>query len=188
MEAEGAFCALTILSGEFSGDEPVTPSDACVATVLMKRDDQGGLEIIGYQEEAVFDQSGNYLIMPEVRLLENNGEVSVLSTYSTADKPEKIDSQLYDYDGTHVDKTGSYLKKKRSLTCADAAEITRYGIAAAPASGQQAAFYALNAKGELSRLTASGNTGSRNGLAQGDSLSFRVLTGADSGQPTDRLF
>lgn len=184
LEAEGAFCALTILSGEFSGDEPVTPSNACVVTVLMKGNDQGELEIIGYQEGAVFDQSGNYPIMPEVRLLENNGEVSVLSTYSTADKPEKIDSQLYDYSPEYSDNTGSKLKKTQSQTCVDEAEIVRYCIATTAASGQQTALYTLNAEGELSLLT----TDNRDVLAQGDIISFRVLTDAESGTTADRLF
>ena len=197
LETGGDFCALTILSGTFpeatTGDEPVTPSDACVATVLMQRNDgttnsqkTGNLDIIGYQEGAVFAQSGNYPVMPEVHLLENNGEVSVLSTYSTADNPEKIDSQLYDYLTNYADNTGKNLKKTQSLTCADASEITRYCIANASASGQNVTFYTLNANGELSRLSS--NTTSRDVLAQGEIISFRVMTGSESGTLEDRLF
>lgn len=183
-ESVGDFCALTILSGQFSGDEPVTPSNACVATVLMKQSETKGLDMIGYQEGAVFDQSGNYPIMPEVRLLENNGEVSVLSTYSTAGNPEKIDSQLYDYSPEYSDNTESKLQKIQSQTCVDEAKIVQYRIATTAASGQQAALYTLNAEGELSLLT----TDNRDVLAQGDIISFRVLTDAESGTTADRLF
>ena len=199
IETEGDYCALTILSGVFpsagSGDNPTPPSISCVATVLMQRNDgtsqsgnTGNLDMIGYQEGVTFPEGGDYPLMPEVSLRVSGGDVSVVSSYSTARNPETISSQLYTHIDSYMDQTGSKLQNTASLTCADAAEITRYGIAAAPASGQQAAFYALNAKGELSRLTASGNTGSRNVLAQGDIINFRVLTGADSGQPTDRLF
>ncbi|MGN0317632.1 MAG: carboxypeptidase-like regulatory domain-containing protein [Lachnospira sp.] len=190
LEADGDFCALTILSGVFpkatTGDEPVTPSNACVTTVLMQQSDGRGLDMKGYQDGAVFAQSGNYPVMPEVRLLENNGEVSVLSTYSTADNPEKLGSHLYDYLTGYSDDTGTYLKKTQSLTCADEAEITRYCIVNASASGQNVTFYTLNANGELSRLSS--NTGSRDVLAQGEIISFRVMTGAESGTSEDKLF
>nr|MDD6336399.1 carboxypeptidase-like regulatory domain-containing protein [bacterium] len=195
LEAGGDFCALTILSGNFpkatTGDEPVTPSKACVATVLMRRcsdedlDEEklNTLEMIGYQEEAVLTQSGDYPVMPEVRLLENNGEISVLSTYSTADNPERIDSQLYAYRPQYSDNTGAKLQKAQSQACKDEAAIVRYHIATATASGQQTALYTLNADGKLSRLT----TG-RDVLAQGNIINFQVLTGAGSGHSTDRLF
>ena len=187
-ESVGDFCALTILSGTFpkatAGDEPVTPSNACVATVLMKQSETRGLDMIGYQEEAVLTQSGEYPIMPEVRLLENNGEVSVLSTYATAGNPERIDGQLYTYRPDYSDETGAKLQKAQSQTCEDVAEIVRYCIATPTASDQETSFYTLNAEGELSLLT----TSSRDVLAQGEIINFRVLTSTESGNSADRLF
>ena len=174
-ESVGDFCALTILSGEFSGDEPVTPSNACVATVLMKRNDQGGLDIIGYQEVDL-TQSGDYPVMPEVCLSVNGDDVSIVSSYSTAGNPEKIESLVY-----QDLKSG---EEPLRLTCADEAEIVQYRIATTAASGQQTALYTLNAEGELSLLT----TDNRDVLAQGDIISFRVLTDAESGTTADRLF
>ncbi len=194
LEAREDYCALTILSGAFpsagSGEEPAPPSKACVATVLMWRYDgtddpqrEGDLEMKGYQEWSTFNQGADYPIMPEVHLLENNG---ILSAYVTAGSPEKINSQLYAYDSTYMDKTGAYLQNTRSLTCADASEINRYSIANVSASGQQAAFYALNAQGTLSRL--SGTTRSSDLLAQGNIINFRVYSQLDTGSAQDRLF
>ncbi len=186
-ESVGDFCALTILSGKFpatTGDEPVTQSNACVATVLMKQSETRGLDMIGYQEEAVLTQSGEYPIMPEVRLLENNGEVSVLSTYATAGNPERIDGQLYTYRPDYSDETGAKLQKAPSQTCEDVAEIVRYCIATPTASDQETSFYTLNAEGELSLLT----TSSRDVLAQEEIINFRVLTSTESGNSADRLF
>ena len=187
LEAGGDSCALTILSGKFpatTGDEPVTQSNACVATVLMKQSETRGLDMIGYQEEAVLTQSGEYPIMPEVRLLENKGEVSVLSTYATAGNPERIDGQLYTYRPDYSDETGAKLQKAQSQTCEDVAEIVRYCIATPTASDQETSFYTLNAEGELSLLT----TSSRDVLAQGEIINFRVLTSTESGNSADRLF
>ena len=196
------YCALTILNGVFpsagSGEDPAPPSRACVATVLMRRNDgtddptkEGGLEMKGYQEWSTFNQGVDYPIMPEVHLLENNG---ILSAYVTAGSPEKISSQLYAYDSTYRDWTGAFLQNTQSLTCADAAEITRYRIADVSAAGSQQ-FYSLSrtsmtedAQGALSRLTVSGNACTREVLAEGNIINFRVYEQTNTGSAKDRLF
>lgn len=182
-ESVGDFCALTILSGAFSGTSAEAPTQSAVATVLMKLNDERGLDIIGYQEVGL-SQSGDYPVMPEVCLSVNGDDASIVSSYSTAGNPEKIESQLYDYSPKYSDNTESKLQKTQSQTCEDVAEIVRYCIATPAGAGQQTALYTLNAEGELSLLT----TDNRDVLAQGDIISFRVLTDADSGTSADRLF
>lgn len=202
LEAREDYCALTILSGAFpsagSGEEPAPPSKACVATVLMWRYDgsddpqrEGDLEMKGYQEWSTFNQGVDYPILPEVHLLENNG---ILSAYVTAGSPEKISSQLYAYDSTYRDWTGAFLQNTQSLICADAAEITRFRIADVSAAGPQQ-FYSLSrtsmtedAQGALSRLIVSGNACTREVLAQGNIINFRVAAQPDTRSATDRLF
>ena len=174
-ESVGDFCALTILSGAFSGTSAEAPTRSAVATVLMETNAERGLDIIGYQEVNL-TQSGDYPVMPEVCLSVNGDDVSIVSSYSTAGNPEKIESLVY-----QDLKSG---EEPLRLTCADEAEIVQYRIATTAASGQQTALYTLNAEGELSLLT----TDNRDVLAQGDIISFRVLTDAESGTIADRLF
>lgn len=174
-ESVGDFCALTILSGAFSGTSAEAPTRSAVTTVLMETNPERGLDIIGYQEVDL-TQSGDYPVMPEVCLSVNGDDVSIVSSYSTAGNPEKIESLVY-----QDLKSG---EEPLRLTCADEAEIVRYCIATTAASGQQTALYTLNAEGELSLLT----TDNRDVLAQGDIISFRVLTDAESGTTADRLF
>ena len=181
---QSSTCALTILSGKFaeaaSGDEPALPSEACVATVLMQQRSDGALVMAGYQEGAAFDQNGNYPIMPEVCLSENGSDVSIVSSYSTSDNQQKIDGYIYHKGSSEV--------QPLSTALADRAVIARYCIGKASASSQAVAFYALNTEGELSRLTSSGNTCTREVLAQGGIINFLVLTGTGSSHSADRLF
>ena len=67
-----SFCALTILSGQFSGtgsgESAEAPDQSILTTVLMKQNAEKGLEIVFYQEhERVFTKD-NYAVMPEVFL------------------------------------------------------------------------------------------------------------------------
>ena len=191
VEVSGDLCALTILSGNFpegGGEEPVPPSEACVATVLIQRDDgqgrNGSLDLIGYRETVVRCEPGeDYPILPGVRLIENNGALSVLSTYSMHASPHRIDGQLLAYDDSHQDLYGKGLKQTLSLECADDARINRYCIAKTPSTDQDSAFYTLDEKGELSRLRGS-RARSTEVLARGDIVSFRVLSDSSG----ERLF
>ena len=173
------YCALTILSGIFSGTGSGTsaeaPTQSIITTVLMRQNSEKALEIVYYNEDTEVLQQDNYAIMPEVCLSVNGGDVSIVSSYAAAGNPEKINSLVY-----HDISSGATPLR---LTYADEAEIVRYCIATPTASGQQTVLYTLNAEGELSRLT----TG-RDVLAQGDIISFRVMTGAESGTSEDKLF
>ena len=179
LEAEGDYCALTILSGQFSdtgsGTEPATPYRACVANVLMKINDEKGLDIIGYQEEEPLEQDGNYPILPQTCISVKGSDVSIVSSYSTSGNPQEIDSRGY---VVHTATAG--MDRTLRQTFSDDAEIARYRIAPSTASNGQATLYALNTRGELSRLTQGG----KDVLARGEIASFEVLSGASS----DRLF
>lgn len=182
-KAWGDYVALTILSGKFSpggsGSSPEVPKESTVATVIMKRVSEGSeagmLEMVCYCERAPFGPD-DYPVMPQVWFSIKDGDVSVASTWSTAGNPKEI--KVLSYAGKSLQPGDNSWGRNPELTLPDDAEIARYALAGNPASAQDIAFYALNANGELSRLTKSG----RKVLAQGNIVSFRELTG------TNRLF
>ena len=173
-EACGEYCALTILSGKFSGGtSSMTPSESAATTILMKRNNDSGLSMTGYLEYQFFD-SDDYPVMPQVRLLMNGDDATILSAYTTDANAQQITGSLFRRNDKESEN-GKYLEKISELTRADSAQITRYSTAS-----QQGTFYALNADGKLSRMTGSGPQV----LAQGEIVSFKVLRGAS----VDRLF
>lgn len=182
-KAWGDYVALTILSGKFSrggsGSSPEVPAESTVATVIMKRVSEGStagqLEMVCYCERESFGPD-DYPVMPQVWFSIKDGDVSIASTWSTAGNPKEI--KVLSYAGKSLLPGDKSWVMNPELTLPDDAEIARYAVAGNPASAQDIAFYALNANGELSRLTKSG----RKVLAQGDIVSFRELTG------TNRLF
>ena len=193
-----SFCALTILSGKFSGtgsgQTPQAPSESIMTTVLMKRinsgNDTGMLDICFYYEDTSKKYlPGNYPIMPEVFMTaaeDNLTSVYVVSTCTSSNYQNEIHAlAAYRKDGssaTGLDEVVVLDPLK------DGYNITRYHVGI-PNSAEEVNVYSLNEAGELSRLYLSGINSRRELLViSEDIVNFRVYSQIDANNTKDRLF
>lgn len=184
-----SFCALTILSGQFSGKTPQAPSESIMTTVLMERVDNGKLKICFYYEDTSKTyREDNYPIMPEVFMTaasDNLTSVYVVSTCTSSDDRKNIHAlTAYRKDGSSATGLDEVVVLD-PLT--DVYNITRYHVGI-PSSSEGVNVYSLNEAGELSRLYLSGTSSERDLLAQGNIINFRVYTQPEGSNAKDRLF
>lgn len=184
-----SFCALTILSGNFSsagsGTSSQTPTESLMTTVLMERNERGELEIRFYEEDAwkIFQQD-DYAVMPEVYLTSEGDDihsVRIASTCSSSGNPKEIHAMAYYQKDGSAKPTLDEVVFLEPFTDGDG--INRYQVGT-PSSANHANVYSLNEAGELSRMTRS----QRALLAQGNIINFRVYSQLDTGSDKDRLF
>ncbi len=188
-----SYCALTILSGQFSGTSPQAPSESIMTTVLMRRinsgNDAGKLDICFYYEDmSKTYREDNYPIMPEVFMTaasDNLTSVYVVSTCTSSDDRKNIHAlTAYRKDGSSATGLDEVVVLD-PLT--DGYNITRYHVGI-PSSANNVNVYSLNEAGELSRLCFSGTSSERDLLAQGNIINFRVYTQLEGSNTKDRLF
>ncbi|MGN0995643.1 MAG: carboxypeptidase-like regulatory domain-containing protein [Candidatus Ventricola sp.] len=193
-----SFCALTILSGKFSGTgsgkTPQTPSESIMTTVLMQRDNNGELQIRFYYEDTSKTYlPGNYPIMPEVFMTavgDSLQSVYIVSTCASHESPREIHAlAAYRKDGS----SAAGLDEVVDLgTLTDGYGITRYHVGI-PSSSDNVNIYSLNEAGELSHLYFSGLSPRRELLVlkekqRGKIVNFRVYSQIDPYNTKDRLF
>ena len=186
-----SYCALTILSGQFSGTSPQAPDWSILTTVLMKQNDKiKGLEIVCYQEhERVFTKD-NYAVMPDVFLTasgDNTKSVHLVSTCTSSSDRRYIYGQIvYTQDpSSQTSLDGLAVLDQNAFEGEDS--ITRYHVGI-PSSANNVNVYSLNEAGELSRLYFSGTSSKRDLLAQGNIINFWVYTQLEGSNAKDRLF
>ena len=189
-----SFCALTILSGQFSGtgsgESAEAPDQSILTTVLMKQNAEKGLEIVFYQEhERVFTKD-NYAVMPEVFLTatgDSTKSVYLVSTCTNSSDRRYIYGQIaYTQDPfSQTSLDGLAVLDRNAFEDEDS--ITRYHVGI-PSSANNVNVYSLNEAGELSRLYFSGTSSERDLLAQGNIINFRVYTQLEGSNVKDRLF
>ena len=188
-----SYCALTILSGQFSGTSPQAPSESIMTTVLMRRINSGNgtgkLDICFYYEDTSKTyREDNYPIMPEVFMTaasDNLTSVYVVSTCTSSDDRKNIHAlTAYRKDGSSATGLDEVVVLD-PLT--DGYNITRYHVGI-PSSANNVNVYSLNEAGELSRLYFSGTSSKRDLLAQGNIINFRVYTQLEGSNAKDRLF
>ncbi len=98
------FCALTILSGDFSKyiEEPTA---SCQATVLLQKQKDGTLSMVYYREQDDTDVSslghGGYMTMPEV-FINAGGDVIqsvfIISTFVPSNSPNRVMGVMVSWD------------------------------------------------------------------------------------------
>lgn len=191
-----SFCALTILSGMFtsgtgSGASPEAPDESVLTTVLMKQNANKGLDIVFYQEHTRVFWKDNYAIMPEVFLTASGSDtksVYIISTCSSSDSQRDIYGQVVYKETNGLDG----LQRFDPGAFRDGYGITRYHVGIPDAAQQwpdmKVNIYSLNQNGELSRLSYPNLRSTRNLLATGNIVNFRVYSQLDANNTKDRLF
>lgn len=181
-----SYCALTILSGQFSGTSPQAPSESIMTTVLMKQNAKKGLEIVFYQEHEREFTKDNYAVMPEVFLTasgDSESSVYLVSTCTSSDDRKNIYGQVVYKETNGLDG----LMDLGNTSFKDGYGITRYHVGTS-SSSEGVNIYSLNEAGELSRLYLSGTSSERDLLAQGNIINFQVYTQLEGSNAKDRLF
>ena len=184
-----SFCALTILSGMFtgtgSGTTPQAPDESVLTTVLMKQNEHKGLDIVFYQEHTRVFRKDDYAIMPEVFLsatADNEKSAYIVSTCTSSDGKKNIYGQIvFDQDPFSPTILAGY-EEIDNTTFRDGYGISRYhiGIPNGKTTSQQQQkinIYSLNRNdntglSELSYISYN----SRLLLAQGNIVNFRVYS------------
>ncbi len=184
-----SFCALTILSGMFtgtgSGTTPQAPDESVLTTVLMKQNEHKGLDIVFYQEHTRVFRKDDYAIMPEVFLsatADNEKSAYIVSTCTSSDGKKNIYGQIvFDQDPFSPTILAGY-EEIDNTTFRDGYGISRYhiGIPNGKMTSQQQQkinIYSLNRNdntglSELSYISYN----SRLLLAQGNIVNFRVYS------------
>lgn len=194
------FCALTILSGRFEkpSDENIVnpPQEACAASVLMQKQEDGSLAVVYYHEtDAVSSTvSGsterNYHTMPEVLLTATHptrlDSVFMVNTYVRS-KEAKISGLVVSGNNKAADFSCATLK---SSLFENGKEIARYHVgeptAVSPSAPKEDKmnFYVLGTNGVLARI----RNGNRQVLAKGDIVNFKVVTRINGVDDKDTLF
>ena len=190
-----SFCALTILSGQFSGtgsgESAEAPDQSILTTVLMKQNDKTkGLEIVCYQEHERVFMKDNYAVMPEAFLTasgDNTKSVYLVSTCTSSSDRRYIYGQIvYTQDpSSQTSLDGLAVLDQNAFEDEDS--ITRYHVGI-PSPANNVNVYSLNEAGELSRLYFSGTSSKRDLLAQGNIINFWVYTQLEGSNAKDRLF
>ena len=190
-----SFCALTILSGNFSGtgsgESAEAPDQSILTTVLMKQNDKTkGLEIVCYQEHGRVFTKDNYAVMPDVFLSatgDSTKSVHLVSTCTSSSDRRYIYGQIiYTQDpSSQTSLDGLAVIDQNAFEGEDS--ITRYYVGI-PSSANNVNVYSLNEAGELSRLCISGTGSKRDLLAQGNIINFRVYTQLEGSNAKDMMF
>lgn len=186
------FCALTILSGQFikptSEDKVNPPQEACAASVLMQKQDDGKLEVVYYREETGNFTYYSYPTMPEVFLTstEKLSSVFMVNTYVRSDET-KVSGLVVSGN----DKAANFsCTALQSYLFENGKEIARYHVgeptavsAGAPEENKMN-FYVLGTNGVLARIRKN----NRQELAKGDIINFKVVTRINGVDDKDTLF
>lgn len=187
------FCALTILSGRFakptSEDKVNPPQEACAASVLMQKQDDGKLEVVYYREETGNFTQYSYPTMPEVFLTATNNKLSsvfMVNTYVRSDET-KVSGLVVSGNDKAADFSCTALQ---SYLFENGKEIARYHVgeptavsAGAPEENKMN-FYVLGTNGVLARIRKN----NRQELAKGDIINFKVVTRINGVDDKDTLF
>ena len=192
-----SFCALTILSGKFytgtgSGTSPEAPDESILTTVLMEQNSANkGLDIVFYQEHTREFHKDDYAIMPEVFLTasgDSKESVYIISTCSSSNSQRDIYGQVVYKETNGLDG----LMRFDPGVFKDGYGITRYHVGIPDAAqkwpDEKVNIYSLNQNGELSRLSYPNLRPTRNLLATGNIVNFRVYSQLDPTATKDRLF
>lgn len=187
------FCALTILSGQFgkpsSKDEVNPPQAACVASVLMQKQDDGKLKVVYYREETGNFTNYSYPTMPEVFLTATSNKLSsvfMVNTYVCSDE-KKVRGLVVSGNDKVADFRCTALK---SYLFENGKEIARYhvgeptAVSAGAPEDDKMNFYVLGTNGVLARI----RKGKRQELAKGDIINFKVVTRINGVDDKDTLF
>ncbi len=189
------FCALTILSGQFgkptSEDEVNPPQEACAASVLMQKQDDGKLKVVYYREETGNFTNYSYPTMPEVLLTATKelSSVFMVNTYVRSDET-KVSGLVVSGNNKAADFSCATLK---SYLFENGKEIARYHVgeptAVSPSAPKEDKmnFYVLDTLGTNSVLARIRN-GNRQELAKGDIVNFKVVTRINGVNDKDTLF
>ena len=188
------FCALTILSGRFakptSEDKVNPPQEACAASVLMQKQDDGSLEVVYYREETGNFTQYSYPTMPEVFLTATSNKLSsvfMVNTYVCSD--EKKVSGLVVSGNDHA-ANFSCTALQSSLFENGKEIIARYhvgeptAVSAGAPEDDKMNFYVLGTNGVLARIRKN----NRQELAKGDIINFKVVTRINGIDDKDTLF
>ncbi len=187
------FCALTILSGQFikptSEDEVNPPQAACVASVLMQKQDDGKLKVVYYREETGNFTTYSYPTMPEVLLTATNNKLSsvfMVNTYVRSDE-KKVSGLVVSGNDKAADFSCTALQ---SYLFENGKEIARYhvgeptAVSASAPEEDKMNFYVLGTNGVLARIRKN----NRQELAKGDIVNFKVVTRINGIDDKDTLF
>ena len=186
------FCALTILSGKFgkptSEDKVNPPQEACAASVLMQKQDDGKLKVVYYREETGNFTNYSYPTMPEVLLTATKelSSVFMVNTYVRSDET-KVSGLVVSGNNKAADFSCATLK---SYLFENGKEIARYHVgeptAVSPSAPKEDKmnFYVLGTNGVLARI----RNGKRQELAKGDIVNFKVVTRINGVDDKDTLF
>lgn len=189
------FCALTILSGKFgkptSEDKVNPPQEACAASVLMQKQDDGKLKVVYYREETGNFTNYSYPTMPEVLLTATKelSSVFMVNTYVRSDET-KVSGLVVSGNNKAADFSCATLK---SYLFENGKEIARYHVgeptAVSPSAPKEDKmnFYVLDTLGTNSVLARIRN-GNRQELAKGDIVNFKVVTRINGIDDKDILF
>lgn len=186
------FCALTILSGRFtkptSEDKVNPPQEACAASVLMQKQDDGKLKVVYYREETGNFTNYSYPTMPEVFLTatEELSSVFMVNTYVRSDE-KKVSGLVVSGNNKAADFSCTALQ---SYLFENGKEIARYhvgeptAVSAGAPEEDKMNFYVLGTNGVLARI----RKGNRQELAKGDIVNFKVVTRINGVDDKDTLF
>lgn len=187
------FCALTILSGRFtkptSEDKVNPPQEACAASVLMQKQDDGKLKVVYYREETGNFTNYSYPTMPEVFLTATSNKLSsvfMVNTYVRSDETKVSGLVVSGNDNV----TNFSCTALQSYLFENGKEIARYHVGEPTAVSTGAPeddkmnFYALGTNGVLARV----RKGKRQELAKGDIVNFKVVTRINGVNDKDTLF
>lgn len=187
------FCALTILSGRFtkptSEDKVNPPQEACAASVLMQKQDDGKLKVVYYREETGNFTNYSYPTMPEVFLTATSNKLSsvfMVNTYVRSDET-KVSGLVVSGNDKAADFSCTALQ---SYLFENGKEIARYhvgeptAVSAGAPEDNKMNFYVLGTNGVLARIRKN----NRQELAKGDIVNFKVVTRINGVDDKDTLF
>lgn len=187
------FCALTILSGRFtkptSEDKVNPPQEACAASVLMQKQDDGKLKVVYYREETGNFTNYSYPTMPEVFLTATSNKLSsvfMVNTYVRSDE-KKFSGLVVSGNDKAADFSCTALQ---SYLFENGKEIARYhigeptAVSAGAPEDDKMNFYVLGTNGVLARIRKN----NRQELAKGDIVNFKVVTRITGVDDKDTLF
>ena len=195
------FCALTILSGQFgkptSEDKVNPPQEACAASVLMQKQDDGKLKVVYYREETGNFTNYSYPTMPEVLLTATSNKLSsvfMVNTYVRSDE-KKVSGLVVSGN----DKVANFsCTALQSSLFENGKEIARYHVGEPTAVSVGALeddkmnFYVLGTDGVLARIRRDRRQAQpkseRQELAKGNIVNFKVVTRINGVNDKDTLF
>lgn len=195
------FCALTILSGRFakptSEDKVNPPQEACAASVLMQKQDDGKLKVVYYREETGNFTPYSYPTMPEVFLTatEKLSSVFMVNTYVRSDET-KVSGLVVSGN----DNVANFSCTALQSPCFENnwKAIARYhvgeptAVSAGAPEEDKMNFYVLGTDGVLARIRRDRRQAQpkseRQELAKGNIVNFKVVTRINGVNDKDTLF